>query len=197
MSKENEKEKEINEKQCEKSKKKIIKRIIMILAILVIGFIIISLLPFLYFVVVILYSMFIDVPAKPIVRHGEFPFELVYEYKGEQTTIRDTLVCDYEGYSWSLEGGNSRDWICDFKNDDEYGQYYIDKVNEPDLYIEVPEAPDYYMGDKNYNAEVAQPLIMYQDETTSTNYMEPDKVDVVGIKIIEWKPSKPLEGNIK
>jgi hypothetical protein len=51
------------------------------------------------------------------------------------------------------------------------------------------------MGDKNYSAEDARPLIMYQDETT--NYMEPDKVDVVDIKIIEWKPSKPLEGNIK
>ena len=195
MSKEN--EKEINEKQCEKSKKKIIKRIIMILAILVIGFIIISLLPFLYFVVVILSSMFIDVPAKPIVKHGEFPFELVYEYKGEQTTIRDTLVCDYEGYSWSLEGGNSRDWTCDFKNDDEYGQYYIDKENVPGLYIEVPEAPDYYMGDKEFSEEETHPLIMYVDESTGTFYQEKDKVDVVDIKIIEWNPSEPIQNNFK
>ena len=53
------------------------------------------------------------------------------------------------------------------------------------------------MGDKNYSAEDTQPLIMYQDEATSTNYMEPDKVDVVDIKIIKWNPSEPLEGNIK
>ena len=193
MSKENKKDK----KQETTSKKPLIKRIIIIIVILIVGFIIICSLPFLYFVGVILYSMFIDVPAKPKVKHGEFPFELVYEYKGEQITIKDTIVCDYEGNSWSLDGGNSRDWNCEFSKDDEYGQYYIDKENIPELYIDVPEAADYYMGDKNYSAEDARPLIMYQDEATSTNYMEPDKVDVVDIKLIEWKPSKPLEGNIK
>lgn len=35
--------------------------------------------PIVYFIGVILYSIFIDVPAKPIEKHGEFPFELVYE----------------------------------------------------------------------------------------------------------------------
>ena len=193
----NENKEEINIKEGKKSEKKIIKRILIILAILVIGFIIISLLPFLYFVGGILYSMFIDVPAKPEVKHGEFPFELVYEYKGEQITIKDTIVCDYEGNSWSLEGGNSRDWTCEFSKDDEYGQYYIDKENVPGLYIEVPEAPDYYMGDKEFSSEEAHPLIMYVDESTGTFYQEKDKVDVVDIKIIDWKPSKPLEGNIK
>ena len=34
--------------------------------------------------------MFIDIPAKPKVKHGEFPFELVYEYKGDKKTIKDT-----------------------------------------------------------------------------------------------------------
>ena len=193
MSKENKKEK----KQKTTDKKSLVKKIIIIIIILIVGFIVICALPFLYFVGVMLYSMFIDIPSKPKVKHGEFPFELVYEYKGEQHTIKDTIVCDYEGTSWSLDGGNSRDWNCEFSKDEEYGQYYIDIENEPSLYIEVPEAADYYMGDKNYNAEDAQPLIMYQDEATSTNYMEPDKVDVVGIKIIEWKPSKPLQGNIK
>ena len=193
MSKEN--KKEIKKETTDM--KSLGKKIIIIIIILIVGFIVICALPFLYFVGVILYSMFIDMPSKPKVKHGEFPFELVYEYKGEQHTIKDTIVCDYEGTSWSLEGGNSRDWNCEFSKDEEYGQYYIDIENEPSLYIEVPEAADYYMGDKNYNAEDAQPLIMYQDEATSTNYMEPDKVDVVGIKIIEWKPSKPLQGNIK
>ena len=183
--------------QGEKSNKKIIKRIIKILVILFIGFIIINLLPFLYFIVVILYSMFIDVPAKPIEKHGEFPFELVYEYKGEQITIKDTIVCDYEGNSWSLDGGSSRDWTCEFGKDEEYGQYYIDKENVPGLYIEVPEAPDYYMGDEEFSEEETHPLIMYVDESTGTFYQEKDKVDVVDIKIIEWKPSEPIQNNFK
>ena len=179
------------------SKKKIIKSIIIILVLIIIGFIVISLLPFLYFIGVVLYSMFIDIPSKPKVKHGEFPFELVYEYKGEQTTIKDIIICDYDGYSWSLDGGNSRDWTCEFSKDDEYGQYYIDKVNVPDLYINVPEAADYYMGDREYSKEEAVPLIMYVDESTGTFYQEKDKIDVVDIKIIEWKPSEPIQNNFK
>ena len=141
--------------------------------------------------------MFIDVPSKPNVKHGEFPFELVYEYKGEQYTIKDTIVCDYKGYSWSLEGGNSRDWECELSKDNEYGQYIIETINGRELYIEVPTAPDYYMGDKECSKDDVHPLIMFVDETTGTNYQEKDKIDAVDIKIIEWKPSKPLKGNIK
>ena len=178
-------------------KKSLLKKIIKIIIILIVGFIIICALPFIYFVLVVLYSMFIDIPSKPKVKHGEFYFELVYEYKGEQTTIKDTIICDYDGYSWSLEGGNSRDWTCDLKNDDEYGKYYIDKENEPDLYIEVPDAPDYYMGDKEFDKEYSLPVIRYIDESTGTNYEEKEKIDVVDIRIIEWKPSEPLKNNIK
>ena len=189
--------KEINLENKKKGKKNIIKKIIIIIVIIIVGFIIISALPFLCFVAIVLYSMFIDVPAKPKVKHGEFPFELVYEYKGEQVTIKDTIICDYEGNSWSLDGGNSRDWDCEFGKDEEYGQYYVDKENLPDLYIDIPYAADYYMGDKDYSEEDAHPLIIYGDESTGTNYQEKDKIDVVDIKIIEWKPSKPLKNNIK
>ena len=193
MSKENNKE----IKQETTSNKSLIKKIIKIIIILIVGFIVICALPFIYFVLVVLYSRFIDIPSKPEVKHGEFPFELVYEYKGEQITIKDTIVCDYDGYSWSLEGGNSRDWICNLQNDDEYGQYYVDKENEPTLYIDVPEAPDYYMGDKEFDKEYSEPVIRYIDESTGTNYEEKEKIDVVDIKIIEWKPSEPLDNNIK
>ena len=193
MSKENNKE----IKGETTGKKSLIKKIIKIIIILIVGYIVICALPFIYFVLVVLYSIFIDIPAKPEVEHGEFPFELVYEYKGEQITIKDTIVCDYDGYSWSLEGGNSRDWICDLQNDDEYGQYYVDKENEPTLYIEVPEAPDYYMGDKEFDKEYSKPVIRYIDESTGTNYEQEDEIEVVDIKIIEWKPSEPLKNNIK
>ena len=53
------------------------------------------------------------------------------------------------------------------------------------------------MGDKKVNKDSAHPRIMYIDESTGTYYQEKDKVDVVDIKIIDWKPSEPLKGNIK
>lgn len=195
MSKEN--KIELNTGKKSTGKKKIIRRVIIIFAILFVGFIVISILPFLYFVGVVLYNMFIDIPSKPKVKHGEFPFELVYEYKGQRITIQDTIVCDYEGYSFSLEGGNSRDWICEFENDEEYGRYYIDIENEPDLYIEVPDAPNYYMGDKEITKEFALPYIRYLDEETGTYYEEKEKIDVVDVKIIGWKPSEPLKNNFE
>lgn len=178
-------------------KKTLLKKIIKIIILLIVVVLVICALPFIFFILTILYSMYIDVPAKPKIKHGEFPFELVYEYKGEQVTIKDTIVCDYEGRTWSLDGGSSRDWKCEFGKDEEYGQYYIDKENLPGLYIEVPEAPDYYMGDKEFDKEYAHPLIMNGEESTGTNYQEKDKIDHIGIKIIKWKPSKPLKNNIK
>lgn len=188
---------EINIGNETKSKKKIMKKISVISIILIIGFIVIFTLPFLWFVVVVLYNMFIDIPSKPKVEHGEFPFQLVYEYKGEQTTITDTIVCDYDGYSFSLEGGNSRDWICEFKNNEDYGHYYIDQENEPDLYIVIPDVPEYYMGDKEYTKDDTSPYIRYIDEETGTYYEEKEKIDVVDIEIIEWNPSEPLKNNFK
>ena len=44
-----------------------------------------------YILLLILYSIFIDIPAKQKVKHGEFPFELVYEYKGVRQTFKDTM----------------------------------------------------------------------------------------------------------
>jgi hypothetical protein len=190
---------EENKSEQTETKKRINKKKIAVVTLvtLIVGFITIHILPFLYFVGTVLYSMFIDIPSKPKVQHGEFPFELVYEYKGEQVTITDTIVCDYDGYSFSLEGGNSRDWTCEFKNNDDYGLYYIDRENEPDLYIIVPDAPDYYMGDKEYTKEDAAPCIVYINEETGTYYEEKEKIDVVDVEIIEWKPSEPLKKNFK
>ena len=114
MSKKN--KENINQENNEK--KPIIKKIIKIALIIFIGIIIVIVFPFIYFILEILYSMFIDVPSVPKEKHGEFPFELVYEYRGEQITIKDTIVCDYEGRSWSLDGGSSRDWKCKFEKDE-------------------------------------------------------------------------------
>ena len=180
-----------------KSKKTTIFMILGIIAAAIVLLILICLLPYLILVGGLLGDAFLIYPSKPVEEHGEFPFELVYEYKGEQKTIKDTIICDYEGYSWSLEGGNSRDWNCEFSNDEEYGYYYIDKENYPELYISIPEAGDYYMGDKEYTKEDAEPIIYYSDESSGTYYEEKEKIDVVDIKIIEWKPSEPLKGNIK
>ena len=71
------------EKKNEINNKSLIKKIIISIIILIIVSIVVLTFPFLYFVGTMLYSMIIDLPSKPKEKHGEFPFELVYDYKGE------------------------------------------------------------------------------------------------------------------
>ncbi len=138
-----------------------------------------------------------DRPGKPKTKHGEFPFELVYEYNDQQFTVKEAVVCDYEGISFSLEGGNSRDWSCYITNNEQYGRYYLDEANHPSLYIQVPLNAEYYMGAPDASIEFATPYIFFVDDSTGTTHYKQDLSDVVGAKIISWQISSPLEGNIK
>lgn len=188
--------KEKKEKQ-KITKKKIIITILIVTGILIGGFILVCALPFIMFAVSMIWNMFFVYPDKPIEKHGEFPFELIYEYKGEQKIIEDTIICDYDGYSYAIETGNTNDWNCNFKNNNDYGQYYIDPENEPELSIIVPDAPDYYMGEKDADKEQAKPRINYYHESTGTYYSEEQSIDLIDIKIIKWEHSEPLKNNFK
>ena len=173
------------------------KKIIIILLIVVLVLCLLVIVPFLVLFGSIIGEAIFDRPGKPKVKHGEFPFELVYEYENQEYTINETIVCDYEGISFSLDGGNSREWNCYVTNNDRYGQYYLDEDKYNTLYIQVPLEADYYMGDPDSNPEFAVPYIFYIDESTGTTYYEQDLMDVVGAKIISFSPSEPLENNIK
>lgn len=138
-----------------------------------------------------------DRPNKPKIKHAEFPFELVYEYNGEDFIISESIVCDYKDISFALEGGNYRDWDCYITNNARYGQYYLDEVDYPSLYIQVPLNAEYYMGAPDAKEEFALPYIFYIDESTGTTYYEQDLIDAVGARIISWSVSEPLKDNIK
>ena len=145
----------------------------------------------------ILGEIFFDIPAKPKVKQAEFPFELVYEYDNKQFTISETIVCEYEGISFVLDGGNHREWNCYIANSDSDGFYYLDEEKYPTLHICIPLDGEYYMGAPDANPEFAKPYIFFIDESTGTTYYEQDLTDVVGVRIISWESAKPLKGNIK
>lgn len=176
-----------------KEKKK--KILTMIISLIVIGALVVVS-PLLYFFGEIFIEMVFDKPSKPTITHGEFLFELVYEYNGKEITIRDTIICDYNGSSFALDGGNHRDWTCVIKNNNNYGRYIIDE-NIRDLYIQVPLEADYYMGAPNVNSEIAKPYIYYIDDSTGTVYYEQDLSNVVGAKIVSWNPSEPIQNTFK
>lgn len=193
----------------EKVNKKIV--LISIISAFII-FILIFAAPFLLFSGSVLWEMFFNIPEDPKVEYGEFPFEIVYEYNGKKGIIKDTIVCEYEGSSFALDGGNTRDWNCYIKDSEDYGYYYIDTKNQPDLYIYVPMDAEYYMGAPDSDIENARPYIYYdvyeQENTYDEELIEQEELieeielvenedprEKIDIKIIEWKPSRPLENN--
>ena len=145
----------------------------------------------------ILGEMLFDRPAKPKVKHGEFPFQLVYEFEGQQYTVNETIVCDYKGVSFALDGGNTRDWDCYVTNNDRYGRYYLDEANRPTLYIQVPLEAEYYMGMPDAKVEYTSPYIFFVDDSTGTTHYAEDLMDVAGVKLISWQVSGLLTDNIK
>lgn len=179
-----------------KEKKKLtkIQKILILIAIIVVLAVLIVLAPILLFIGEVIF----DRPSTPKVKYGEFPFELVYEYNGEQHTITDTVICEYEGIEFSLEGGNDREWNCYLSSGTEYGQYYLDEEKYSTLHIQIPLEGDYWMGDPTFDTYFAEPYLFFVDDSTGTTYVnETDLTEVVGAKIISWEPSKILEGNIK
>lgn len=142
-------------------------------------------------------EMLFDKPTKPEITKGEFPFTLVYEYDDKEVTIEETIVCEYKGVSFSLDGGNRRDWNCYITNNDENGRYYLDKEKYRALYIQVPLEADYYMGDQTFDKDLATPYIYFIDSETDTTYYEQDLIDLVGARIISWEIREPLKDNIK
>ena len=49
-------------------------------------------------------------PPVPINTHGEFPFRFIYEINGEQYTIDDVIICDYEKIGVNLPDGKHIIW---------------------------------------------------------------------------------------
>ena len=182
----------------EKTKKKWSKKKIIILALiaLFVIFIVIPALPFIGFVAIMFWEMFINVPAKPQIKQAEFPFEIVYEYKGETNTISDTIVIEYEGISFSIEGGNSLDWNATYKNNNGEYFYYPEPGNE-DIMIKPVFDADYFMGNPEYADVLPSAIIYYGDEETGTNYEETDLMDVIGLKIVSTKFAEPIENKYK
>ena len=170
------------------------KKIFTIIISLVLVGVFVVIAPLLYFGGVIFIEVVFNKPTEPKIKYGEFPFEIIYEY---------------EGYSFVLDGGNTRDWKCYLKNSDDDGYYYIDKENQPNLYIYVPMDAEYYMGAPDSDIENARPYIYYNVYTESENAYEEDPSEEivlienkdpreeVDIIIIEWKPSEPLANNFK
>lgn len=176
----------------EKDKKSKIKKVILI--ILAIPFILILGLVLLC-CGIILWEKFFNIPVEPKIKHAEFSFELVYKYNGVEYSLEDKVTCNYEGIDYAFDGGNFRVWSYEYEDNKEDGYYYIDKENNPHLYICVPFEPRYYMGEEDpINSPV--PYIEF-DFLPGEEISEEETVENVDFEIIEWNVTEPLKNNFE
>ena len=144
-------------------------------------------------------------PEKPEIRYGEFDYSLVYEFNGETKTINDTLVCEYDGISYSLEG-KSINWNSYIKGTKDENCYLIFEDDEYKLYIYLPIDARYFMNDPVYELygfeDPGEPWLGYEyvnegPDTVYQMFSAEDYEEKFGAKIISWEIEEPIENVYK
>ena len=151
---------------------------------------------------------------KPAVKYAEFPFTLIYEVKGEQKTISDVIVCEYDGTKVLGEAGKYRQWKSYIKSTGSEHLTILDlrprnEINEfgqtmLELHFDYG-SPAYYMGDKEsryvgdhqdfsyieYIAESEEGLLC------GSFYSAFEAMVRYDIKLISWECAPPIENSFK
>ena len=146
----------------------------------------------------------LEVP-RPEIKEGRFNFSITYEMNGEIMTYSDTYVCKFDGTSWTLDGGYSRDWN-DYTEKEHEGDAYcaiLGKTDDGgDIVLFFGIYPEYFMGDSTGDRGEPEPSIYInypEDENGhSSSVAEPDRVEeIYGIKIISYEYDEPVENNFR
>lgn len=148
--------------------------------------------------------------SPPVIKHGAFPFYLKYVMHGKTYEIRDTVICDFNGYdmsvgkirSWEEHLKSGRDRISIILKENKASVLKPGRINQvSELYFNYGEA-QYYMGDPNARTALhAKPNFCYVETyeespeittTDATNLTEKQLQVCFGIKVIKWRFRKPI-----
>lgn len=140
-----------------------------------------------------------DVP-RPEIKKGEFDISVTYEFNGEVKTFSDVYVCEYDGLSWSLDGGYHRSWkgyLKSGKTDDIIELGTTKDGHEVTLLLAL--YPDYFMGDfvEGY-LDVPKPYISvtFVDEEGMSVMSDADEVEeYCGARIVSYEYEEPIKNS--
>ena len=144
---------------------------------------------------------------RPEVKEGRFDFSITYEIKGEVKTFSAVYVCEFDGTSWSLEGGDfSRDWKDHVEGDYE-GDTYSATVGTTDdggnIIIFFGIYPEYFMSDPEVGDRgVPEPFIYVsfpENEFGESSHVAiPEEVEeIYGAKILSYQYDEPIENSFR
>jgi len=161
-----------------------------------------------FYIVVVLFVLQIYLPREdaPQVRYGEFPFKLEYEINGEYYCVEDILVCEFDGFEYSLGQGMSvRTWKVYTKGTGEPVVVLLEPDEDTTIYFAVGGSW-HYMGDYRNSPTPTTPSsfpdahVEYRrsDGGTSGGYFEADELyERYAIKLLNFEHAQPIENSFE
>ena len=177
--------------------------------------IVIALIYILFYILVVSGTifMFYSNPPTPEMQYGEFPFTLTYELNGEIKVIRDTVICEFDGFINRGAAGKSRRWKTTLKSgNDRLTLLDLRPLKEEneleqtilELYFYYGTGA-YYMGDtENPFARGAQDFdwIDYTYQTKDgkiggSGFRAEEAFEKYKIRLISWECAPPIENKFQ
>ena len=138
---------------------------------------------------------------RPEVKEAEFDFSVTYELSAETKTLSGVFVCEYNGTSWSLDGGSSRAWSGYFKGREGEIGYEIPIGTTDDggtILIAFDFYPAYFMGEPSaahFGSPQIYLTITHPMEGGDGLYIMSDEeaiAETYGVKIISYEYDAPI-----
>ena len=137
---------------------------------------------------------------RPEIKEAEFQFSVTYEFNDEVKTVSGVYVCEYDGTSWTLDGGSHRSWIGHIQDGIVENTIEIGTTEDGGIVkLLLALYPDYFMGDCEESYQDApKPYISVslENEEGLRIIHEPEDVEAYcGAKIISYEYDKPIENS--
>ena len=140
-------------------------------------------------------------PGKPTITHAEFPCTLVYELNGEEITLTDTIICEYDGIEYDDSSMTyRRQWTEDFRSGD--GRFTLAEYdNGSCIVFHYQNVCEYLMGDTDYSGyaqELDSGVFRIAASGHGSGFIEEDILyNDYGIRIVSFEYGPPIENTFQ
>ena len=146
------------------------------------------------------------VEAPPKILEERFGFSITYEEWGETKTISGVYVCNFAGYSFTLEGGYfTREWYGRIEGIEHAEEIYNSAVfirNTDDggeIYLDFDLGAAHMMGEPHLEASEIEPsffLVYPNEDRTSETFGDSSEIEGrYGLVIVDYQYDAPVKNS--
>ena len=140
-------------------------------------------------------------PPKPEITYAEFPFEITYEIDGESVTVKDTYICEFDGFGRNEGEGKHREWKGYIQST---GEEKVVLLQDGNLSLAIAVGyPEYYMSDPTESDVEYEPYVYYIIDPNDIGGVSSGVIGIepileqYKIKLIGWKLSEPIQNSFE